>query len=106
MQLKWLEDLQALAQTRSFTRAAELCYLTQPAFGRRIKALEAWVGAPLIQRPAFTLRLDARRFNHLTVASGKLVPVSRTLLQGRAAHAFVTNPCRTWPMPKVRHSVV
>ena len=50
MQLKWLEDLAALAQTRNFSRAAELRSVTHPAFGRRIKALEAWAGAPLVER--------------------------------------------------------
>ena len=41
MQLKWLEDFIVLAQERSFTRAAELRHVTHPAFGRRIRALEA-----------------------------------------------------------------
>ncbi|MFM9900821.1 MAG: LysR family transcriptional regulator [Polaromonas sp.] len=50
MHLKWLEDLVALAQTRSFSRAAELRHVTHPAFGRRIKALEAWAGTPLVER--------------------------------------------------------
>ena len=50
MQLKWLEDLSALAQTRNFSRAAELRNVTHPAFGRRIKALEAWAGVPLVER--------------------------------------------------------
>ncbi len=50
MQLKWLEDFVALEQTRSLTRAAELRHVTHPAFGRRIRALEAWAGTPLLQR--------------------------------------------------------
>ena len=50
MQLKWLEDFITLAQERSFTRAAELRHVTHPAFGRRIRALEAWAGTPLIKR--------------------------------------------------------
>lgn len=50
MQFKWLQDFVALAQTRSFSRAAELRCVTHPAFGRRIKALEAWAGTPLIER--------------------------------------------------------
>ena len=50
MQLKWLEDFTALAQARSFTRAAELRHVTHPAFGRRIRALEAWAGTPLVDR--------------------------------------------------------
>lgn len=48
--LKLFEDLIALAQTGSFVRAAERRHVTHPAFGRRIKALEAWAGAPLLER--------------------------------------------------------
>jgi DNA-binding transcriptional LysR family regulator len=191
MQLKWLEDFVTLAQARSFTRAAELRHVTHPAFGRRIRALEGWAGAPLVERgagpfkltaagesfldtaqqmllgldasreelrsvlgrqartvtlatgrtlartlvadwlvrlrpvlrdaevriltrsladtvllleqhaadfsllyhhPALALRLDARQFNHLTLASDKLVPVSRADAQGSALHAFGPRP--------------
>ncbi len=187
MHLKWLEDFIALAETRSFTRAAELRHVTHPAFGRRIRALEAWAGTPLVGRegspvtltaagetfletatqmvrslngsreelqsvagrqartvtlatgrtlartvvadwlvrlrpllrggevriitrtlletaqmlersemdfalvyhhPALTFRLDARQFAHATLASDKLVPVSRPDAQGQASHAF------------------
>ncbi len=49
MQLKWLEDFVALAQTRSVTRAAELRHVTHPAFGRRLRALEAWAQTPLLE---------------------------------------------------------
>jgi len=50
MQIKWLEDFVSLSKLRSFTRAAEERQVTLPAFGRRIKALESWVGVPLINR--------------------------------------------------------
>lgn len=187
MQFKWMEDFIALAQTRSFTRAAELRHVTHPAFGRRIRALESWAGTTLIVRgsspvvltaagesfldnasqmvrslegsreevhnvagrqartvtvvtgrtlartvmadwlvrlqpvlgqgevrvltgalaetvrmlehnevdfslifhhAALTFRLDGRQFAHVTVASDKLVPVSRADAQGRAVHSF------------------
>lgn len=187
MQLKWLEDFIVLAQERSFTRAAELRHVTHPAFGRRIRALEAWAGTPLVERgggpvtltpagqsfldtagqmvrnltqsheelqslagrqartvtlatgrtlartvvadwlvrlqpilqggelcirtraladtvgmlerneadfslvyhhPTLAIRLDARQFTHLTVASDRLVPVSRATAQGQALHRF------------------
>jgi len=48
--LVWLEDFIELARTRSFSRAAENRFVTHPAFGRRIKALEQWVGAELVTR--------------------------------------------------------
>jgi DNA-binding transcriptional LysR family regulator len=59
MQLKWLEDFVALEQTRNFSRAAELRNVTHPAFGRRIKALEAWAGTPLIERGSSPVTLTA-----------------------------------------------
>jgi LysR family transcriptional regulator, hypochlorite-specific transcription factor HypT len=57
MQQKWLEDFIALAQTRSFSRAAELRSVTQPAFGRRIKSLEDWLGTELVDRAAYPTQL-------------------------------------------------
>ena len=57
MQLKWFEDFLALAQTRSFSRAAEQRHVTHPAFGRRIKALETWAGTPLVERDCTPLTL-------------------------------------------------
>lgn len=50
MELIWLEDYLALAQSLSFSRAADTRGVSQPAFSRRIRALEAWVGAPLFIR--------------------------------------------------------
>jgi DNA-binding transcriptional LysR family regulator len=60
MQTKWLEDLIALSQTGSFTRAAEQRHVTHPAFGRRIRALEAWAGAPLVERHGTSVRLTGQ----------------------------------------------
>lgn len=57
MQMKWLEDFLVLAQERSFTRAAELRHVTHPAFGRRIRALEAWTGTALIAPGSSPVRL-------------------------------------------------
>ena len=189
MQTLWLEDFVALAQTRSLSRAAELRHVTHPAFGRRIRALEAWAGTPLLERggspvrltpagevfletatrivrelhdarsesqsvagrqaqtvrlvtgrtlarqlvadwlvrlqpvlqqaemrvstgglaetarrleqdeadfallyhhPVLAFRLDARRFSHLTVATDRLVPISRTDAQGEPLHVLST----------------
>ncbi len=57
MEAKWLEDFVTLAETRSFSRAAELRHITQPAFSRRIQALEAWLGTDLIDRAVYPTRL-------------------------------------------------
>lgn len=50
MELKWLEDFLSLVDTRNFSRSAEQRGTTQPAFSRRIKALEEWVGSSLFDR--------------------------------------------------------
>jgi DNA-binding transcriptional LysR family regulator len=52
MDLDWLKDFLALAEHRTFSRAAEARHVTQPAFSRRIRALEGWVGTPLFLRGA------------------------------------------------------
>ncbi len=50
MDLNWLRDFECLGRTLNFTRAAEERNITQSAFSRRIKALESWVGLPLVDR--------------------------------------------------------
>ncbi|GJE41227.1 LysR family transcriptional regulator [Methylobacterium soli] len=52
MDLDWLKDFLALAELKSFSRAADMRNVTQPAFSRRIRALEDWVGTPLFVRGA------------------------------------------------------
>jgi DNA-binding transcriptional LysR family regulator len=74
VQIKWLEDFLMLAQTRSFTRSAELRHVTHPAFGRRIKALETWAGTPLIDRDSHPLEL--------TVAGQALVDAAESTMHG------------------------
>jgi hypothetical protein len=50
-----LED-RSLAETRSFSRSAELRHVSQPAFSRRIQALEAWLATELIDRSVYPTR--------------------------------------------------
>ncbi|HEU4460571.1 MAG TPA: LysR family transcriptional regulator [Methylibium sp.] len=57
MDTKWLEDFVSLAETRSFSRSAQLRHVTQPAFSRRIQALEAWAGTDLVDRSSYPTRL-------------------------------------------------
>jgi DNA-binding transcriptional LysR family regulator len=57
METKWLEDFVSLAETRSFSRSATLRHVTQPAFSRRIQALEAWAGTDLVDRSSYPTRL-------------------------------------------------
>ena len=57
MDTKWLEDFVSLAETRSFSRSAQLRHVTQPAFSRRIQSLEAWAGTDLVDRSSYPTKL-------------------------------------------------
>ena len=74
METKWLEDFVSLAETRSFSRSATLRHVTQPAFSRRIQALEAWAGTDLVDRSSYPTRL--------TPAGETLYSQSLEMLQG------------------------
>ena len=66
MDTGWLEDFLSLAETRSFSRSADQRHITQPAFSRRIRALERWVGAGLVDRATYpvTLTGEGVQFRH------------------------------------------
>ncbi len=57
MNLSWIDDFNALAATGNFSRAAEDRHMTQPAFSRRIRALEEWLGADLFDRSSQPARV-------------------------------------------------
>lgn len=50
MDVALFKDLERLSLTGNFTQAAEQAHLSQPAFSRRIKTLESWVGVTLVDR--------------------------------------------------------
>ena len=86
MDLKLFEDLIALARTQSFVRAAELRHVTHPAFGRRIRALEIWAGAPLVERNRTPVQLTTEGEVLLKTAERTLegVALARSLVQHRS----------------------
>jgi DNA-binding transcriptional LysR family regulator len=87
--LKLLEDLVALGQERSFVRAAELRHVTHPAFGRRIRALEAWAGAALVDRQRNPLQLTEAGLALLQQAQAMLDGLNQTRSQLRARQGAV-----------------
>ena len=79
MESRWLEDFLSLVDTRNFSRSAEARYTTQPAFSRRIKSLEDWVGARLFNRTTQPISLTPSGERFRPVAE----EVLRRLYQGR-----------------------
>jgi LysR family transcriptional regulator, hypochlorite-specific transcription factor HypT len=101
---KWLEDFLALADVRNFSMAAKIRNVTQPAFSRRIKALEHMVGTELVDRsktpvsltPSGRLfRITARSLmNQMVDGIGQLSDLSKlggNIVRVAAAHSLATS---------------
>ena len=73
MKQLWIEDFLTLVEAGTFSRAAALRHVTQPAFSRRIQLLEAWLGVELVDRSIQPMRLTAVAERH--------VPAFRALLR-------------------------
>ncbi|HEY2204535.1 MAG TPA: LysR substrate-binding domain-containing protein [Pseudonocardia sp.] len=71
MTLQQLAYFAALADVRSFTRAAELTGVAQPTLSRQLKALEDELGAPLVNRGKTVT---------LTPAGTAILPLARRML--------------------------
>jgi DNA-binding transcriptional LysR family regulator len=72
VQFHQLQYFVAVAETRHFTRAADLVHVAQPSLSQQIKALERELGADLFQR--------ARGNITLTDAGEALLPLARRIL--------------------------
>lgn len=84
MDIRWLQDFLAVAETGNFTKAANDRHASQAAFSRRIQSLEAWLGVALIDRSVFPTRLtlEGERFREeAALILGQLLDV-RTELNG------------------------
>ncbi|MFJ7204467.1 LysR substrate-binding domain-containing protein [Streptomyces sp. NPDC098789] len=59
MSLRQMEYFLAVVEESSFTRAAEVLYVTQPALSHQVKALERSLGGDLLERMPRGVRLTA-----------------------------------------------
>ena len=84
MNFQWLEDFLALAATGNFSRAAEERHMTQPAFSRRIRALEEWLGVVLVDRTSHPATLTETGEWFRSVAQEMLQRVARVPDEARA----------------------
>ncbi|WP_194727183.1 LysR family transcriptional regulator [Noviherbaspirillum malthae] len=109
METKWLEDFICLAETQSFRRAADARHVSQPAFSRRIQALEAWLGAELVDRKALPTRLTPTgkafyeqaldmlsQINGVRAEMGTKKPAVQTAIDFAAPHTLSLNYMPQW----------
>lgn len=59
MDLNWLDDVLVLLEEGNMTRAAERRNITQPAFSRRIRSFEDWLGKPILDRRANRVEISS-----------------------------------------------
>jgi DNA-binding transcriptional LysR family regulator len=87
MDIKWLEDFLAVAECRSFTRAARQRNTSQSGLSRRIQSLEHWVGASLVDRQdhPLGLTLAGQRFLPLAASLRSSLVAARQLCQADAS---------------------
>ncbi|WP_120501729.1 LysR family transcriptional regulator [Roseovarius sp. EL26] len=103
MKLEWIEDILAVAETGSFSAAAERRFLTASAFTRRIRAMEEALGCalfdrnrkpvtllPHVQAMEFELRESARNFRELRLALSDDVGLHGRRLTLVCQHALTT----------------
>lgn len=79
LETKWLEDFVALANTRSFSASARQRHVTQPAFSRRIRALEQAVGATLVDRSTTPVDLTSQGQLFLVTARNLVEQLNESL---------------------------
>jgi len=84
MELAWLEDFVAVGKLRNFSKAAITRHATQSAVSRRIKALEDWYGARLIDRGTHPITLTDAGSAFLAVCEELITELYRSRREARA----------------------
>lgn len=86
LDMEWLEDFLALAETGNFSRAAKARFIAQPALSRHIRSLEEWVGVDLFDRSAHPVTLTAAGQRFRPLLEDVLGGLEAARIKARAAH--------------------
>ena len=106
MNMLWFDDVLTLLEERNMTRAAARRNITQPAFSRRIRSFEEWLGIEVLDRksnrveisPALAMneaeiRSMVSRLNELRTKIAQHAPaVSTTTIAATHALVYSTFP--------------
>ena len=90
MDIRLIEDFLDLCRTGNFSESAENRFVTQPTLSRRIKQLEDWIGASLIERQLRPVRLTVEGRAFLPIAQEMHYWV--TTAQGRLEESLEAAP--------------
>jgi DNA-binding transcriptional LysR family regulator len=94
MNERQLEYVVAIAETGSFTAAAEHCYTAQSALSQQIARLEAHLGVRLFDRTSRSVRLTEAGQTLLPIARQILADMSRARDAVRSADGTIRGPLR------------
>jgi len=111
MEFRQLSYFLAAAQTQSFRKAAEICFVAQPALSRQIAALETELGLPLFVRSKQGVLLTSAGREFATYARNSLEQLHRgrlamvTMQEGLAGTVRVgcVEPLATAFLPALFH---
>jgi len=92
MEIEGLTDFVTLADCKSFSRAAALRNITQPAFSRRIQALETAVGTGLIDRKNKTFKLTPAGTRFLLHARSLVNLADNAVSEAQSAMTHLVEP--------------
>jgi LysR family transcriptional regulator, hypochlorite-specific transcription factor HypT len=94
LDLDWLEDFLALAETGNFSKAAAMRAIAQPALSRHIRSLEEWVGADLVDRSGHPVALTAAGRKFQPLAQEALSSLEAARIKARAAQDLASASLR------------
>ncbi len=94
LDLHKLEIFVAIARLRSFTRAADQLYMTQPTISQQLAALESQIGTALIERDTRQLRLTAAGETLLPLAEKLLSAAQEAIESARGAAGIADRTLR------------
>lgn len=86
LDMAWLEDFLALAESGNFSRAAQVRFIAQPALSRHIRSLEEWVGVELFDRSAHPVSLTPAGQRFRPLLEEVLGSLEAARIKARVAH--------------------
>jgi LysR family transcriptional regulator, hypochlorite-specific transcription factor HypT len=86
LDIDWLRDFAALVDIGNFSRAADARAISQPALSRHIRAIEDWVGVPLIDRGSQPVELTPAGRTFFPIVQSSLANIEAARIKARATH--------------------
>ncbi len=104
MNIRQLKYFVTLAETLSFTKTAEVFYISQTAVTQQIKSLENQLGVPLFQRTKRKVQLTSAGAVFLPEAQEILDKMQKAIVKTKLAYNGSTNALRIGVVQGYEHS--